>query len=296
MRQDRSRHQAEVNRFLQKHFGVRDWTFTLPRGTGNETYFAHGGEHALFIKLGAHLERAEAMSDASLSPPVLAAGHLEDGTAIVVQVYVEGRPPSWSDYHRHIEQVAQLVRRMHHDEAVRKTLPSVPSHYYREAALRSLAQLRERWELSRPLVPTVADFIEASLDRIRGEIDQITGSGLVASHNDFNRTNLLLTPEGRLYVLDLEDMSHDDPARDVGAVLWWYYPPEMRPRFLEIASYDDTQEFRERMRLRMATHCLSITLPRPGSFDTFDPECYAERLDDFRAALEGEENPRGYED
>ena len=46
----------------------------------------------------------------------------------------------------------------------------------------------------------------------------------------------------------------------------------------------------------MAMHCLSITLPREGSYDRFEPAAYAESLVDFQAALAGEENPQGYGD
>ena len=55
------------------------------------------------------------------------------------------------------------------------------------------------------------------------------------------RTTISATPTGwsrqtgELYLIDLESMSLDDPALDIGATLWWYYPPELRQRFLEIA-------------------------------------------------------------
>jgi hypothetical protein len=51
-----------------------------------------------------------------------------------------------------------------------------------------------------------------------------------------------------------------------------------------------------RMRVRMAMHCLSITLPREQGFEKFDPVLFAEALTDFRAVLAGRENPQGYED
>ena len=89
-------------------------------------------------------------------------------------------------------------------------------------------------------------------------------------------------------------MSMDDPALDMGALLWWYYPPELRQRFLGIAGYRYDDEFKFRMRIRMAMHCLDITLPRERSFDSFDPNTYHESLTDFRAILNGEENPEGY--
>ena len=58
----------------------------------------------------------------------------------------------------------------------------------------------------------------------------------------------------------------DDPAFDLGAILWWYYPPELRGQFLELAGYSYDHELRFRMQVRMALHCLSITLPRERKF------------------------------
>jgi thiamine kinase-like enzyme len=106
--------------------------------------------------------------------------------------------------------------------------------------------------------------------------------------------NWLFASDGKVYVIDLDAMSVDDPALDMGALLWWYYPPELRGRFLDIAGYHYDDEFKLRMQIRMAMHCLHITLPREESFDDFDPNEYEEWLTDFRAILNGEENPQGY--
>jgi len=89
-------------------------------------------------------------------------------------------------------------------------------------------------------------------------------------------------------------MSLDDPALDMGALLWWYYPPEMRGYFLETAGYSYDDEFKRRMRVRMALHCLNILLPREQSFDHFQPDSFTESLIDFRAVFAGHENPQGY--
>ena len=91
-------------------------------------------------------------------------------------------------------------------------------------------------------------------------------------------------------------MSLDDPACDIGAMLWWYYPPELRHRFLVIVGYANDEQFQIRMRVQAALHCLAITFPREQSFDEFDPNSFAESLTDFRAILSGKENPEGYDD
>ena len=119
---ERSQHGREVEAFLRRAFGG-EWTLTLPHGSGHETYFAHDGSRALFVKLGAAIEHVEAMARLGLTPDVLEADCTEDGTAILVQQYVEGRNPGRSDYRQRLEQVANVLREMHNSEEVKATLP-----------------------------------------------------------------------------------------------------------------------------------------------------------------------------
>lgn len=46
----------------------------------------------------------------------------------------------------------------------------------------------------------------------------------------------------------------------------------------------------------MAMHCLDILLPREESFDQFDAEVLRESLRDYKAVLDGKENPEGYDE
>ncbi|HVF24923.1 MAG TPA: phosphotransferase, partial [Anaerolineales bacterium] len=121
------------------------------------------------------------------------------------------------------------------------------------------------------------------------------GSGLIASHNDICNANWLISPDDQLYLIDLESMSLDDPAVDIGATLWWYYPPGLRQKFLAITGHANDLAFEKRMQVRMAMHCLSITIPREQSFDEFDPASFDQSLTDFKAIFAGGENPQGYE-
>ena len=121
-----------------------------------------------------------------------------------------------------------------------------------------------------------------------------TGDGLVASHNDICNKNWIVTADEKIYLVDLDTMSLDDPAHDLGSLLWWYYPPKLRRQFLARVGHDYDDALPDRMRVRMALHCLSILLPRAGSFDTFEANIFGERLTDFRAVVDGRDNPRGY--
>jgi len=294
--QNRQQHQREVQAFLQKHFSNQSWEFALPEGSGNETYLARSHEHTCFVKLGVQATKYQAMASIGLTPQVLAVGSLEDDTSIIVQAYIAGRKPSRRDYHIHLEQFASAINKAHHSPEVKQVLPKVSSDLYSVIGLESLARIQRRWERYKAQVPEVADFIDESLVVLRQQVMDFQGTGLVASHNDICNANWLISPDGQLYLIDLESMSLDDPAFDIGSTLWWYYPPELRQRFLAIVGHANEKAFENRMQVRMAMHCINIMLPREQSFDEFDPASFDEWLTDFRAILIGGENPQGYED
>jgi len=291
----RTFHREEITRFLQKQYSCQGWDLTLPAGTGHETYIARLDQLALFIKLGVEIKRYRVAAAMELTPPVLTSGHLEDGTSLIIQPFITGIRPSRKEYHQHIEEFANAITRLHGCLELQQLLSGVASDTFSEAGLRSLEAIRSKWELYRPLVPGEAPFVDEKMEYIKVQIDNFKGSGLVASHNDICNYNWLLSKEGQLFLLDLDAMSLDDPALDIGATLWWYYPPNLHPKFLEITGHLGDPEISNRMQVRMAMHCLNIELPRSNSFDTFDPDKFGDYLVDFKAVLAGEENPQGYE-
>jgi thiamine kinase-like enzyme len=158
-----------------------------------------------------------------------------------------------------------------------------------------LELLRRKWERRKARVLSVAGFVDEGLEHLKKQIEQFSGTGLVASHGDICNANWLFASDGRIYLIDFDLMKLDDPAFDMGALLWWYYPPELRRSFLDFAGYRYDDAFQSRMQVRMAMHCLNILLPREDSFDQFDPVGFEESLSDFKAALNGKENPQGYD-
>jgi len=291
---DRREHQQEVYNFLQKHFPTRNWIFSLPRGSGMETYFVQGNEQGYFVKVGIAMERYLVMSDLALTPPVLVLGYLESGLSIIVQPFITGRKPSPMDYQNRLESVAAVIYKMHRHPRLEEILHPASSNLHNKAGFHALNHLRQKWESYKTQVLDVAEFVDKSLDHLAQQVNLFSNEGLVASHNDICNANWLFVSDGKIYLVDFDSMSMDDPALDMGALLWWYYPPELRQRFLDIAGYPYDDEFRFRMQVRMAMHCLGITLPREGSFDSFNPNQYSQTLNDFRAILDGKENPQGY--
>src|SRR5512143_2002728 len=152
-RRDRRQHQQEVQAFLQKHFSSRSWKFALPSGSGKESYFAQGNEGAYFVKLGVEAAIYQVVASIGLTPQVLAAGSLEDGTSIIVQPKIAGRSPSRRDYRNRLAQFAGAIRKVHQSPEVKQILQKAPSELYSSAGLEALARLRLRWERYKVHVP-----------------------------------------------------------------------------------------------------------------------------------------------
>lgn len=287
-------HQFEIDRFLKEKVSNIPWEFTIPRGHGNETYIVRGGEESFFIKLDSPISRYESLASIGLAPNIIEEGILDDGTSIMVQEFIRGQTPTRRDYRTYIEDFAISINKVHHCDEIKKTLPKPKNDQFSSLGKTVLNDISKRWNKFKHLVPESANFVDQGIIQLRQEIIQFKGNGLVASHNDICNSNWIITPEGKLYLLDLDSMSFDDPALDIGATLWWYYPSDLRKEFLDIIGYQNDDEFNKRMQIRMAMHCLNIILPRENSFDTFDPLNFEENLTDFIAVINGNENPQGY--
>jgi thiamine kinase-like enzyme len=292
--QNRLEHQLEVKSFLQKQFTQRHWEFTLPHSSGNESYIARSQSSAFFVKLGSPVANYQAMASLGLSPQVITAGSLADGTSILVQPFLQGRIPNRQDFHIFMELIAGMLGKMHHSDMMRNTLPAAFSERYSQLGLQVLSHVQQRWDRFKPLVPTLADWADEKIAWLADQLRELQGLGTVASHNDICNANWIITPEEHIYIIDLDAMSIDDPAADLGAILWWYYPPGLRKRFIEQAGYSFDEPLQHRMRLRMAIHCLNIILPRDRSYDQFVPAHFPQALTDFKAVIDGNENPQGY--
>ena len=292
---NRQEHQQEVQEFLKKNLSLYEWKFSYPHGWGKESYFAQGLKRRYFVKVGVQIERYLAMAEIGLTPPVIVHGQLESGLSIIIQSFVTGRKPSRLDYRERMTDVAEIIHTLHNSSLMKEVLQPVSSNLYKDAGLQALDRLRHKWKQHRAQAPSVAEFVDDSLEHLAEQINQFTGEGLIASHGDICNANWLLASNGKIYLIDFDLMSIDDPALDMGALLWWYYPPELRQSFLESAGYLYDDEFRFRMQVRMAMHCLNILLPRENSFDHFKPESFGESLRDFRTVLDGKENPEGYD-
>jgi len=293
----RDRHKSEVISFVCKKIENQKWEIMRPpHGTGHETYFVSNKGQSYFVKLGAKTERYQVMSKLGISPPVITVGCLEDGTSILVQQKANGRKPTRKDFQNYLRKFAWSIHVTHRSESLKRVLPKRSTDCHKDVGIQIINDIEERWEQYKTMVPIFAEYVDQNIHSLKDQVGQFKERGLVASHNDVCNGNWLVTPDGIIYLLDYDSMSLDDPALDLGAILWWYYPPEMREEFLRIAGYNNDEEFRYRMRIRMAIHNLNIIIPRKDSFDPFRANTFDKALEDFRAVIEGRENPKGYYD
>jgi len=293
----RDQHKPDVASFMQKNVSNQTWNIQLPPyGTGQETYIAQTNRHKYFIKLGAELERYQIMSELGFSPKVIVTGRLENGITVLVQEFISGRVPLRSDFQENLKKIAETIRDTHQSGCLKRSLSGKTSRSFKDVGFEIINQVEGRWEKYRYQVPKIAKYVDEKIIYLKEEVSKFSGGGLIASHNDICNGNWLITDDGRIYLLDYEGMSLDDPALDIGAILWWYYPPQMRKEFVEILGYDQDENFPKRMRIRMAIHNLHIIIPRENSFDRFSAGKFEEILTDFRAVIEGRENPQGYND
>ena len=254
----------------------------------------HGFKRTYFVKIGVEVERYLAMAETGLTSPIILHGQLESGLSVIVQSFVKGHEPSRADYRERMNETAEVIRIMQGSPRVMGTLSAAQSNLYEDAGLGALERLRQKWERHKAQVSSVAGFVDESLNHLEKQVNQFSGEGLAASHGDICNANWLFATDGRIYLIDFDLMKMDDPALDLGALMWWYYPSALRKPFLEAAGYQYDEALKFRMQIRMAMHCLDILLPRENSFDQFKPDSFEESLRDFKAALAGEENPEGY--
>ena len=287
-------HKEEVEIFLQNRFHEENWTFLSTNGSGNEKYIAESNGTKYFVKLDVKIDRYEILSELGISPKIVNHGCLNDGTSVIVQEYISGHNPSPKDFQSHIYDVATILSNVHNNRKLQTVLKKDEINTCQEAALKAFYGIVERWEYNKKELVAYNGYIDDSLMQIKSNIRQIEGKNLASVHNDICNANWVISDNGFIFLVDLESMLIEDPSVDIGALLWWYYPYDMREQFCEIIKVDYNNELKNRMQLRMAMHCLNIMLPRLNSFDVLDLEWFAMFFDDFKAIMEGKDNPKGY--
>ena len=124
-----------------------------------------------------------------------------------------------------------------------------------------------------------------AIDLLRRRSGDLLARGLVATHGDPNRKNLILT-DG-VYLVDWDDLALSDPLRDIGQLLWWYVPRNKWKHFFEHFGLD-TDDAPDGLYWWVAAESLDVAIKLAEGRDHLHAQ---EFLDDFAAAIEQHANP-----
>jgi len=249
-----------IQAYLQHHVAPTDWQIQPPqRGFSSaKRYIARSSHATVFVKLGSDHRVLQLLSDAELTPRLLAGGAFGD-TRITVQEFVEGYHPTREWYAGNMAAWAQIMHTVHQLPGLRHYLPASRDETYQSLLARYVEQVRAIYTPNN-LQTHEREVVEALLVHYESRIPFVQGAGLVPIHGDPNADNLLITPR-QVYLVDWDTMHLSEPMRDVALVLWWMYPaslwPELLARF-RIDLADPAQQ--ERFYLHISVWALEVSL------------------------------------
>lgn len=220
------------------------------------------------------------VADLGVAPAVLAVGE-HRGTPYFIQEYAAGPYPTHAWVVEHQHEVATLLSRIHRDEELRTLLTSPRREVYQVALLQESRHIVDDAFGDRPGLRKAEEWLASHQSALADE-------ALVPTHGDISPKNFLITSHGLLMV-DWDDVALADPLRDLGPLLWWYFPPLEWPGFLERYGTGFSRALNQRIYWWAACISLDVTagLLERGSREDTDGF-----LKDFLAAAAGQPNPR----
>ncbi len=252
--------EQDVQRYLHDHVAPIAWELHPPaRGwSGARCFIARSSQRTVFVKLGGDERVLQLLSDAKLTPELLAGGAFAQ-TRITVQAFVEGQHPTRQWYASHMNTWADLIHRLSQLSTLRALVPAVPDETYQSLLTRYVGQVQALYTPAN-LSPSEQAVVETLLEAYAARIPSIAGAGLVPTHGDPGPDNLLIAPTG-VYLIDWDRLHRSDPMRDVALVAWWMYPPAQWPELLDrfgIDLADNAQQ--ERFSMYISVWSLEVAL------------------------------------
>jgi aminoglycoside phosphotransferase (APT) family kinase protein len=276
-----ARHERLALAILEQVRPGQAWHLSRPpQGARKPCFVARADGEAIFVKLdvaGAPLAR---LAELLVCPPLLAYG-TTDGTGWVVQAWLAGTNPIRDWLRSNRSTVARIFHLVHTDAPLRSRIGPTRTIAADLALLHArIARCPRDWFTT----PDVASALAAWT----AESAFLSPLPLVPSHDEPNTTNMLVVAE-RLLLLDWDDATLADPLRDLGPLLWWYFPPDTWEGFLQACDLAWDERMVHRIHWFAARASLEIALWHAEHGDQGDSGFLA----DFRAAVAGEANLRG---
>ncbi|MBN1964338.1 MAG: phosphotransferase [Anaerolineae bacterium] len=201
---------------------------------------------------------------------------LLDRQPVVASDFITPGVPDVEWFHSNLQQVAALLARLHRDEDLGDLLESFQRGDRRADAL---AAARAAWA---NVQVRLADLgVAAWGPELRAVLDELTlygawfgsqiqrrlaafqGVPVGPVHGDLNRYNWLVGGDNRVTLIDWERARLDDPALDVGMMLFWYVPRALWPIFARgyagaSPQAVDADALLERARIRYPLHAIDV--------------------------------------
>jgi aminoglycoside phosphotransferase (APT) family kinase protein len=270
-----------VARLVQAALGGDAWQVGRPeQGWSDRSYVAAAGGRQVFVKFGPPGAILRRVAELGVAPPVLAVGE-HDGTPYVIQEYVEGPYPSHAWVVEHRGEVAALLGRIHRDQELHARLTSAPRAVYQVALLDRTRTLVDKTFGAHPGLRVAEEWLTT-------HHPLLSDDELVPTHGDISPKNFLITPRG-LIMIDWDDVALADLMRDLGPLLWWYFPPAAWPAFMADYGRALTPDLTQRIYWWAACVSLDITA---GLLERGYREDAVGFLNDFLAAAAEQPNPR----
>lgn len=280
--------QEDAAAILEEWLPGHRWNIDKPSaGWRKPCFIANSAGGKYFLKFDVPVSILKRLGEIRVAPRVLSAGQRK-GVAYVIQEFVAGQhPESRAWLQRHAVALAAIVKTYHEDEGLRTELAAGCPTELGPHLRGDVAWLTARFE-GCPAAYLQTPEIRRGVDRLAHASVELCAEPLVPIHNDPSPTNILLVGT-RFVFLDWDEITLSDPMRDIGLLLWWNFPPEQWPAFLEKLGLELTAARRQKIYWFAARASLDIAVWHAEH--GLDGRGFVE---DFLAAVKSESNPKGY--
>lgn len=233
--------EEKIKEMLSENIQKGVWVLDVAsEGKSKVTYVAKLGERKVFVKNEKVSSALLRLSEIEIAPKIIyLQGDGENG--VFVQEFVEGKHPSNKFIDKNYKKFAELFRVFHLDSKLAKILTKENDTY--DGVITGMIDWMEEW----------GGKIEILTQRERDHMDDLIKNkpvgvtdSLTPIHADPNASNFMIL-EGRIYVIDWDDVCLSDPLRDIGQFCYEYVEKENWRDFCSVMGIDLNKSRLKRM-------------------------------------------------
>lgn len=226
----------------------QDWEIIPAGGATGTAYFAQHEKQRLFLKRNSSPFLA-VLSAEGIVPKLVWTKRLENGDVITAQQWLNGRELKSIDMADN--SVAKLLNKIHRSKPLLNMLTRLGKNPIQPETVFHL--LNEELDEGVTGLP----IVEAALEFLTSELENINHHEKVVCHCDVNHNNWLLTENNQLYLIDWDGAIIADPAIDLGLLLYSYIPRDDWEDWLKRYGLPLTDHLKLRMKWYVMAQALS---------------------------------------